>query len=157
MSDRETATRLLRELVDRDRRGLLTPMVAVELAKHLAHIAGGDGRGIYEVVHRAGADRVVDPPLLEQEVWTTPDDDEDPEDFTSELLCTVRVLPDGLQLTRQGMLLYSAAWRYWALSMLYTRPPSWDIEQQLPDPGQKLVRTTFADGKRDFEIRPDGR
>lgn len=63
--DRAMAVTLLREMTMREirlreRNGTdrLTPGVAVELAKMLAHIAGGDGRGVYSIEHHPEGDRV---------------------------------------------------------------------------------------------------
>ncbi|HWY91080.1 MAG TPA: hypothetical protein VNY31_10450 [Solirubrobacteraceae bacterium] len=64
-SDRETAAALLKEMTLREMRleqrtgaSRVSPGVALELARMLCHIAGGDGRGMFEVVHRPGVDRV---------------------------------------------------------------------------------------------------
>lgn len=64
MSERETvAVDLLQSMLE-GQEGALTPGVAIELAKMLAHIAGGDGRGVYQVVHHAGADpATIQPPV----------------------------------------------------------------------------------------------
>jgi hypothetical protein len=53
--DREIALDLLKEFYDRDG---VTPEVMLELARHLCHLAGGDGRGRYTVVHDPHGDRV---------------------------------------------------------------------------------------------------
>ena len=46
---RKRASRMLVTLVNEH--GNMTLQLAIELARMLCHIAGGDGRGTYEVVH----------------------------------------------------------------------------------------------------------
>jgi hypothetical protein len=51
------ATRLLVVLVEMP--GVeISQGVAVELANHFAHLAGGDGHGVYTVTHNPRGDRV---------------------------------------------------------------------------------------------------
>lgn len=53
---REYATRLFVVFVDTP--GVeITQGVAVELAKHFAHLAGGDGHGVYRIEHDPTGDR----------------------------------------------------------------------------------------------------
>lgn len=55
-SDRERAKELLVKLADEGAQ--FTPWVALELARMLLHIAGGDGRGVYTVYWDPEGDRV---------------------------------------------------------------------------------------------------
>jgi hypothetical protein len=57
-SDTDRATWILQDIIARQKGGL-TPGVAVELARKLAHLAGGDGRGVYTVTHDPEGDRVA--------------------------------------------------------------------------------------------------
>lgn len=53
----EYATRLLVVLVELPGVEITQP-VAVQLASHFAHLAGGDGHGRYHVVHDPAGDRL---------------------------------------------------------------------------------------------------
>jgi hypothetical protein len=54
---REYSARLLVLLVEMP--GVqITQGVAVELARHFAHLAGGDGHGLYSIVHDPTGDRI---------------------------------------------------------------------------------------------------
>ena len=53
---RQRAKQLLIKLADEG--AGFTPEIAIELAKMLCHIAGGDGRGVYRVEHDPEGDRV---------------------------------------------------------------------------------------------------
>ena len=55
--DARAATKALVALVDSSPVAL-TPAIAVALAEQLLHIAGGDGRGVYSVVHDPIGDRL---------------------------------------------------------------------------------------------------
>jgi hypothetical protein len=55
-SDRKRATELLGKLANEG--ADFTPGVAIELASMLCHIAGGDGRGTFAIVHDPAGDRV---------------------------------------------------------------------------------------------------
>lgn len=55
------AGNMLARLVDREQDGL-TPEHAVALAEMLCHVAGGDGRGVFAVVHRVHRGALADAP-----------------------------------------------------------------------------------------------
>jgi hypothetical protein len=54
-SDRARATNILAQIAQRYE---LTPGVALELAAHLCHLAGGDGRGVFRIEHDPSGDRL---------------------------------------------------------------------------------------------------
>jgi hypothetical protein len=56
-ADLRIGTDLLQELVD-EHNDVLTSEVMLVLAGHLCHLAGGDGRGVYSIVHDPTGDRV---------------------------------------------------------------------------------------------------
>jgi hypothetical protein len=57
-SDTAEAVRWLKEISQSEHRHRFTPPVAIELARMLCYLGGGDGRGVYEVIHRPWGDRI---------------------------------------------------------------------------------------------------
>jgi hypothetical protein len=86
-------------------------------------------------------------PLIERELWAPgdPDGDEEPT-----LIGTLRVTETQLELSREGMVFYSAPFEHWALSMCMSFP----LRDQPAPPGSKVVVTRYPDGRQTHELLP---
>lgn len=74
------------------------------------------------------------------------------EDGELESWGAVRVCRDGrLVILRGELVLYSATLEHFAWSMIFWQP-GLTPDEQLPPPGQKVVKTVYADGRREYAL-----